>query len=116
VTLRVCPVKGCPALTEGGRCAEHLAAADKARGTSKERGYATPGHRRFRRLVLRADPTCVLCHLDRSTVADHYPLTRRELVLGGLNPDDPQHGRGLCATCHNRHTAATSPGGWHHRT
>ena len=80
---RVCSVAGCPQLTDGGRCADHTRAADKARGTSKERGYATPGHRRFRRLVLKRDPTCVLCG-QVATVADHWPLSRRDLEAGLL--------------------------------
>ncbi|PXA72377.1 hypothetical protein CTB96_02785 [Cryobacterium arcticum] len=56
--------------------------------------------------------TCVLCTVARSTVADHYPLTRRELLASHADPDDPARGRGLCARCHNKHTAASSPGGW----
>jgi len=108
---RVCSVAGCPQLTDGGRCADHTRAADKARGTSKERGYATPGHRRFRRLVLKRDPTCVLCG-QVATVADHWPLSRRDLEAQGLDPNDPAAGRGLCARCHNKETARHQPGGW----
>ncbi|RZE73308.1 hypothetical protein C0R02_27625 [Streptomyces albidoflavus] len=50
---------------------------------------------------------------ELSTVADHWPRTRRQLVTDGEDPNDPAHGRGLCEGCHNRHTARSSPGGWH---
>ncbi len=106
---RICSVAGCPEFTDGGRCDEHKRAADKARGTSRERGYSTPGHKRFRRLVLRRDPICVVCTTALATVvasvetspvvkfriraisaaADHYPVSRRDLVASGANPDDP---------------------------
>lgn len=112
---RVCSVSGCPNITDGGRCDEHKRAADKQRGTSKERGYSTPGHKRFRRLVLRRDPVCVVCGKAASTVADHWPTSRRDLVAQGLNPNDPAAGRGLCASCHGKETAANpmQRGGWH---
>jgi 5-methylcytosine-specific restriction protein A len=48
-------------------------------------------------------------------VADHWPRDRRELERLGLDPDDPQHGRGLCASCHGKHTAKTQPGGFNAR-
>lgn len=108
---RVCSVDGCPTITDGGRCTDHTRAADRARGTSKDRGYSTPGHRRFRRLVLKRDPLCVLCG-QVATVADHWPVSRRDLEANGANPNDPNAGRGLCATCHNRSTARAQPGGW----
>ncbi|AHH98316.1 hypothetical protein KALB_4954 [Kutzneria albida DSM 43870] len=43
-------------------------------------------------------------------VADHYPKSRRELVAAGADPNDPQHGRGLCVACHNAQTARLQPG------
>ncbi|AGL13864.1 hypothetical protein [Actinoplanes sp. N902-109] len=50
--------------------------------------------------------------MNASTVADHYPLSRRELADRGLNPDDPTAGRGLCKRCHDKSTAVHQPGGW----
>ena len=50
-----------------------------------------------------------------ATVADHYPVERVDLIAQGLDPNDPQRGRGLCSSCHNRHSAATSPGGWNNK-
>lgn len=109
---RPCPTPGCPELTDGGRCTTCRAAADKARGTATQRGYTGPGHARFRRLVLTRDPLCVLCgHV--ATVADHWPTSRRDLVAAGLDPNDPNCGRGLCKSCHDRSTAREQPGGWH---
>lgn len=109
---RVCSVPGCPELTTGGRCQAHKRESDRARGTAAQRGYNSKGHSTFRAAVLAKDPTCVLCQQQPSTVADHWPLSRRDLVLRKLNPNDPQHGRGLCAPCHNSETARHQPGGW----
>jgi 5-methylcytosine-specific restriction protein A len=112
--MRVCSVHGCPTLypsTEGSRCPAHRRQARAARTDNTV--YSTRGHRTFRTAVLTRDPICTLCHLAVSTVADHYPRTRRELVAQGLDPNAPEHGRGLCAPCHNKWTAQSSPGGWH---
>ena len=119
MSMRVCSIHNCPTIfdaAEGTRCAEHRRQADKARGTASERGYTSTGHQTFRRAVLHRDPVCVLCHQRQATVADHYPLSRKQLTDRGLNPNDPAHGRGLCAACHNRETAHHQPGGWHTRT
>ena len=114
MTLRVCSTPGCPTFTDPGhsRCHDHERAADNAReGRSI---YSSRGHRAFRRAVLRRDPLCVLCG-QLATIADHYPTSRRDLEAQGLNPNDPNAGRGLCATCHNRETARHQPGGWNAR-
>jgi 5-methylcytosine-specific restriction protein A len=112
---RVCSVPGCPTLTTGGRCAEHQRQAEQIRGSATSRGYGN-GHSRFRQLVLRRDPVCVIPECTApSTVADHYPLSRRDLVLRRMDPNDPKHGRGLCASCHGKATAEFQPGGWNNR-
>lgn len=100
---------------------------DKDRGSAHTRGYGTRHQHRFRQPILRRDTYCTCTdttcrthrHRDQctalATIADHWPLTRRELTARGLDPDDPQHGRGLCKTCHD-HATATDPrthGGWH---
>lgn len=116
--MRVCSVHGCPTLyptEQGSKCQAHRAEADRARGTSTQRGYNTAGHQRFRDAVLARDPICVLCGLAQSTVADHHPLSRKELVFAGLDPNDPAHGRGLCKADHDRETARNQPGGWNNR-
>lgn len=124
--LKICSTNGCPNTTTSGRCDSCRAAAEQRRGTSTDRGYGHRHRRRFRRGVLQRDPFCTCTdeqhqhHLGRrcitvSTVADHHPLDRRQLVERGLDPDDPQYGRGLCEPCHNAHTAQAQPGGWNAR-
>lgn len=114
--MRVCSTPGCGTIyprAEGSRCPQHRAQADKARGTATNRGYNSRGHQAFRAGVLLRDPICVLCSTAQSTVADHYPLSRKQLLDAGMDPNNPDAGRGLCATCHNRETAHHQPGGWH---
>lgn len=113
--LRVCTVPGCPELTKGGYCDGHRRAADKARGTAAQRGYGGRHRNGFRTGVLRRNPTCVLCKRRRATVADHWPLSRRQLVARRLDPNNPKHGRGLCKPCHDHETARLQPGGFNAR-
>lgn len=122
MAYRVCSTPGCPTLHElGGRCPDCRAAADRQRRPDGN-PYSTKGHRVvFREGVLARHPRCVCtdpahghtgpCSAE-STVADHFPIERRDLVEQGLDPNDPKRGRGLCKPCHDLHTAATSPGGW----
>ncbi len=116
--MRVCGVPGCPSVyprSEGSRCAAHRKAARQARYETNN-VYSSKAHRAFRNAVLTRDVYCQALGPDGcvqfATVADHYPLTRRELVELGLDPNSPTAGRGLCATHHNQHTAATTPSGW----
>ncbi len=115
--LKVCtglPGKRCVELTASGRCPTCKAEADQARGTASQRGYGSRHRRTFREAVLDKEPTCRLCGAE-STVADHWPLSRRELVTRRLNPNDPRRGRGLCASCHGTETSTHQPGGWNQR-
>ena len=114
--LRVCSTPGCPELTEGGRCPTCKTEAEQRRGNSAQRGYGRRHRDRFRAGVLSKHPTCVICGINPSTVADHYPLDRRQLQAKGLDPDDPIYGRGLCAPCDSTQTATRQPGGWHTTT
>ncbi|MER7157325.1 holin [Streptomyces lydicus] len=119
---RVCSVAGCPEFTDqGGRCEGHRQEAEQRRGSSRQRGYGRGHTARFRPGVLARDPQCVCTDEShghptpcgqRSAHADHYPLSRRELVARGDDPDDPRHGRGLCGPCHSSETAQHQPGGW----
>jgi 5-methylcytosine-specific restriction protein A len=113
--LRVCSRPGCPNLCEGGRCPSCRAEAERARGSAAQRGYGHEHETRFRRGVLQRDPICIVCRQAPSSVADHWPIDRRELVRRGLDPNDPKRGRGLCDGCHGRSTAELQPGGWHAR-
>ena len=111
---RKCP--RCLTVTPAGQRCPTCAQRNPSRGSPAERGYNSEHRQRFRADVLRAQPYCVLCLLEGrltpSTDADHYPLSRRELVARGLDPNDPAHGRGLCSLCHKRETAKHQPGGW----
>ena len=113
---RVCSRPGCPTLipADAGstRCPACQTKADRERGTAAQRGYGREHRDRFREGVLSRNPICVLCHAAWATVADHWPKDRRQLVAEQLDPNDPQYGRGLCASCHGRHTAEAQPGGW----
>jgi 5-methylcytosine-specific restriction protein A len=118
---RVCPVPGCPEFTQGGRCDSHRKQAEQRRGSARQRGYGKQHEQRFRPGVLAANPTCVCTDKahghgspcgQRSVHADHWPLSRRQLVEQGKDPDNPANGRGLCCPCHSSETAAAQPGGW----
>ena len=106
---RPCSRVGCSGKAQDGHslCARHLS-RQRAHSDTKRKAtrtdYSARGHRSFRSAVLGEQPWCVRCG-GEATVADHYPLRRRELIARGLDPDDPQYGRGLCAPCHNSHTA-----------
>jgi 5-methylcytosine-specific restriction enzyme A len=125
-----CTYVPCPVLVRGGgRCPTHKAEArrtsDGKRGTFTQRGYGVGHVKRFRPAVLRRDPYCMcdltICdHGDRhcwrpSTVADHWPMSKRELLDRGMDSNDPAHGRGLCAPCDHRQTARRQPGGINRR-
>jgi 5-methylcytosine-specific restriction protein A len=89
--------------------------------SSYERGYGGKTWSDSRQKVLRRDRFCKcqssFCHLEvdgrcaaPARVADHYPLSRKQLLaMGDLNPDDPTHMRGLCTRCHNKETARLQP-------
>lgn len=114
--LTTCSTVSCPNLVESGRCADCSRTAERQRGSSASRGYGKRHRNRFRRGVLERDICCVLCRDEDkwtlATVADHWPLSRRELVEQGLDPDDPANGRGLCHDCHSKETARLQPGGF----
>lgn len=103
--MTVCPEPGCPEFTPGGRCSRH-----QRPNRSGTRGYDGKHRTRFRPAVLRRDPICTWpegCD-QRSTDADHYPRTRKQLIVDGCDPDDPRYGRGLCRSHHSRWTRQTS--------
>lgn len=119
--LKTCSTPGCPNLVPSGRCDQHKRAAEERRGTRHERGYGKAHGNRFRPGVLKANPLCVCTDqhgthgpqcLAPSTVADHWPLSKRELRTRGMDDNDPANGRGLCKGCHDWHTSQAQPGGW----
>ena len=106
--MRVCSTPGCPTLHHGtGKCPGCIAGYDRARRPNGN-PYTTTGHRTFRAIVLTRDPTCMHCGTRPSTVADHHPLERWQLIEQGLDPNDPKHGQGLCSSCHSSKTARTA--------
>lgn len=104
-----CSHPSCPTLTPPGqpRCGDHR--YDRTRPTARARGYDHTHEIQFRAEVLAREPYCRLCYAP-ATVADHHPLSRRELVARGLNPNNPARGRGLCVRCHNRETSKREGG------
>lgn len=124
MTARVCSAPGCPRIvTDGGsRCLPCRTEAERRRGTARDRGYDREHETRFRPGVLARNPYCVCAAAEHghkpglcgrpSKHADHHPLSRRELVEAGLDPNDPARGRGLCGPCHSSETARHQPGGW----
>jgi len=119
---RVCSTPGCPEFSDrGGKCDDHRREAEQRRGTARQRGYGGGHETRFRPGVLARDPICVCpgcpmcsdadsaCGRD-SEHADHWPLSKRELILRGLDHNDPARGRGLCGLCHASSTANEMPG------
>lgn len=108
-----CTSPGCPRKTRTGRC-------DTCR-TQKRTAYRRRNRRQhdygprwpaFRLNYLLANPRCVIC-ARLSTVPDHWPVSRRDLLAGGiLDPDQDQYVRPLCKPCHDRQTAIHQPGGW----
>jgi 5-methylcytosine-specific restriction protein A len=112
--LRVCPTARCPNLTDGGRCVDCRAKASRLRGSASSRGYGTAWARRRRAYLVR-HPICTLCP-RQATVADHHPISRRDLVDAGVPDPDADHRlRPLCTPCHASETARNQPGGWNAR-
>src|SRR5438128_11879588 len=103
-----CSTPGCTEATPPGRtrCPDCDQQAAARRDPATPRGRSSRKHRLFRAAVLARDPTCTVCQLAASTVADHYPLSRRELIEQGLDPNAPERGRGLCKRCHDAATAS----------
>ncbi|CAM4400224.1 hypothetical protein NORO109296_26945 [Nocardiopsis rhodophaea] len=113
-----CKTPGCPNMARPGKptCTQCRTRYNRdlrqRRGNRDQQGYSTGHRQRFRTGVLTRDRICTLCKKATATEADHHPLDRKTLVKMGLDPDDPEHGRGLCQSCHNSETARLQPGGW----
>jgi 5-methylcytosine-specific restriction protein A len=112
--MKVCTRPGCGHLTSnGGRCPDCTTTADRERGTRHQRGYDTRWTRRRNAYLRRPENLfCRLCGAP-STVADHWPDSRRDLTAAGVTDPDADHRlRPLCKPCHDRATAELQPGGW----
>ena len=109
---RPCSQSGCPELVSGAStCAAHSKQRDMQRGSVGQRGYDTRWKRR-RKAYIYKHPWCVLC-AKPATVADHHPLSRKQLLAQGIaDPDTDDRLRPLCVRCHSIETAKHQPGGF----
>ncbi len=109
-----CSYGGCTELVTGRHCEHHARQHERDRGNATDRGYGA-SHRRWRKLVLAADP---ICHwpidaetgqhltgnipagsrrcLAPATVADHV----KPLSLYPALALEPTNGQGLCTAAH----------------
>ena len=72
--------------------------------------YSSRPWRRRSKDFLRRHPRCIDCGAP-STVSDHAPVARRDLVARGVpDPDADEHLQPRCAPCHNRRTVAVDGG------
>jgi len=88
MSLRVCSVPGCPVLCSGGRCPSCAKDADKARGTSTQRGYGTKHineRAKWARIIARTPVSCARCH-GPITSADEWQLDHNDDRTGYLGP------------------------------
>ena len=93
--MKVCATKNCPVLTDRSYCTEHQAERDRARGTTKERGYSG------RHQALRAD---VVAAMQRGTTIRcatcSVVLTPQTLHLGH-NEDRTAYIGPQCGHCND---------------
>lgn len=116
-----CKTPGCSGTARPGKptCGGCRTRSNRGEGTRRgnpsQRGYGAGHRQRFRMGVLARDRLCRICKRRAAEVADHYPLDRKTLLKMKLDPDDPDYGRGLCTSCHNKHTASVPEqrGGWY---
>lgn len=62
---KICSKPGCPAIPAAGLCTTHAREADKARGTSTERGYGTAhinARKAMARQVATGNARCARCN------------------------------------------------------
>jgi 5-methylcytosine-specific restriction enzyme A len=115
----VCAAPGCPNLADPGQsycgdCGPRLRRAsqrrhDASRPSPAARGYGADWRKRRARF-LAAHPACADCGAP-ATVADHDPVSRRDLVAAGApDPDADRHLKARCKPCHDRRTASQDGG------
>ena len=111
-----CLVPGCPVIVRHGYCAPHAQARERARGTSRERGYS----RRWEHAAARFKVKHPLCGMRPDGLR---PVMSRCYEQGIVTPATeidhvvPHHGdqklfwdernwQSLCRRCHTRKTSA----------
>lgn len=96
---RPCANPRCPNLVASGYCDDHRTSRmAEGRETAAMRGYDRR-HQKWRLMILRRDPICVMCKNAAATEADHI----RPLARGGARLE-LANGQGLCKECHGRKT------------
>ncbi|PAZ13307.1 HNH endonuclease [Streptomyces sp. SA15] len=110
---RPCPaVPNCPNSISGKEraCPDHVHMLTARRAEKGTSAYGKDWPRK-RESFLYMNAWCVLCG-QPSKVADHFPLSRKELVKRGVSdPNAHEHLRALCVRCHNRETGRNQAGG-----
>lgn len=91
--------------TEYKRLFDHYRADDPIRALYRCKRWTGPYGTRL--TVLRRDILCVECGHQAAKVADHHPLSARQIVeqYGVDAFYDVDRSRALCIECHNRSTA-----------
>lgn len=93
--MKVCATKDCPVLTTGSYCDTHQAERDRARGTTKQRGYSGEHQSRRAAIILAMSQGATVLCIDCSVV-----LMPKTLHLG--HTDDRSGYRGpQCSTCND---------------
>lgn len=117
--LRPCGKQPCRNLVQRGNCADHggehavKRASDRARGSSRERGYNTPEWQRLRKRKIEESP---LCECDEHRGAFDAPAaTDVDHVVPHAGPSDPlfwdySNLSSKAHSCHSRKTAARDGG------
>ena len=98
---RICSAPGCPIPADECRDPAHRGTGwrpDSVRGSRHERGYGAEWDR-TRARILKRDPWCKICALERSTEVDH----EKPKTSGGT--DEETNLRGVCAACHRAKTS-----------
>lgn len=88
------------------RLYDRYRADDPVRALYSSRRWTSPlGTRET--VLRRCNRLCVECGCKSATVADHYPLSARQIVaeLGVAEFYNPDRCRGLCKPCHDSSTA-----------
>jgi hypothetical protein len=79
---KVCAQPGCPTLVDGGNCRPHERAADRARGSRRERGYDAEHDALRRRWKPKVERGGVHCHAERCLMPARLILTGQAWDLG----------------------------------
>lgn len=106
--LRSCAEPGCTELVESGRCANCASKKDRARGTTKERGYGGSWPK-IRKMVLRRDMyVCQECWRREGRTELAVDVDHIIPMSAGGAPRDMENLESLCKKCHGQKTNAES--------